>query len=253
MSLTPPRIFVPEEKDEADAAAAAAAVSSSPSNPPPKEEEKQQEQEELVVTVTVTKEEEPPEDSKDTLAALIFDDISALKSANLNANAKNSYAKYAGFAKTVATAWVDTDPSADPSNNDSHHEGAETASLSDIESATGHGDDASLGGGSRLSHHTDSSYDYGYTASQDQEAPFLVDQMSDASKGLLGALLGKDDDAAALMRARYTAPPDSTTAIAVSPSAEPVPEGAPGDPQDATPKPSDSTPPAEPAPKSPQT
>jgi hypothetical protein len=68
-----------------------------------------------------------------------------------------------------------------------------------------------------------SSYDYGFTEQpqhqskrkrrrdpkgQDLTAPFLMDDMSDASREILGMLMVKGDAASALLR-RYTDPPDS--------------------------------------------
>jgi hypothetical protein len=44
-------------------------------------------------------------------------------------------------------------------------------------------------------------------ADADEPAPFLMDQMSDASKGLLASLMGQNDDVVAFQSARYVAPP----------------------------------------------
>ena len=47
-----------------------------------------------------------------------------------------------------------------------------------------------------------------YVASRDATEPLLMDQMSEASQGLLASLMGKGDDQAALYRATYTIPPE---------------------------------------------
>ena len=67
--------------------------------------------------------ESPPETSKDNLAALIFDDVTALQQAK--------YAKYAGYAQKVATSWMVPDP-------DYVSSGSISDSLSDVDSQDGH-------------------------------------------------------------------------------------------------------------------
>jgi hypothetical protein len=153
--------------------------------------------------------EDAAEASKDTLAALVFDDVLALK--------KASYSKYAGYAETVATAWVQPVEGTNSTLNI-----IDSTSLSDIESDNG-----------SVSTASGSSYDYGFTEQpqhqskrkrprdpkgKDLTAPFLVDDMSDASKEILGMLMVKDDAASALLRKRFTDPPDSESVVSSSSS-----------------------------------